>query len=109
MARRNVFTKDDPNAPELEMPAPVIIGDERTYRTALALPATVFYALIDATHPEADIARARAWGLLDDANELTPIGVLVKAGVDQTAVNHKMIAGWREAKNAVTGFVSRRA
>lgn len=73
-----------------------------TMRVTLELPIPVLYALIDATHPEADVEGAdHVYKLMEsDTGVVLPMGELVLAGIDQTTLRHKMNAATRNAANA---------
>lgn len=64
----------------------------------LELPQAVLFALIDAEHPDADLIGAAYYGLVA-LDGLTPLGEKVLAGIDQTALRHKMNAAWRIEQN----------
>lgn len=72
---------------------------EPKHAVHLALPRTVLFALLDYTHSEADVERAKALGLIS-GSLVTPVGKLILDGLDQTTVRHKMLAGYRAAHNA---------
>lgn len=82
-----------------------ILNDERTYRVSFPLPYGVLVALIDAEHVDADLDSAIKYNLFkwdnyDSKNKITDIGQLVLDGINQTAIRHKMLAGWRAQHNA---------
>lgn len=100
----DVITKPGGAAVSLDTPK-----DEPTYRVSFALPYGVLVALLDPSHADADVQGAFNFGLIYDdiaqGNEMTPLGHLVLAGFDQTAVRHKMTAAWREHHNRGVGGV----
>lgn len=120
MAKKQEKPVDEPQdeqfeeQPEVEQPSseavvqsPVV--DERQYRVSFSLPYGALVALLDLSHPDADSVGARRLGLELDNGVLTAIGRLVLDGIDQTAIRHKMLAGYRAAQNALvdgdkTGF-----
>ena len=66
---------------------------------SVVLPRAVLIALLDPAHELADAETAEKLRLIE-RGEPTPIGALVIAGTDQTALRHKMAARWRETHNA---------
>jgi len=98
---QELITKPGGAAVTLDTPT-----DEPTYRVTLALPYGVLVALLEPEHADADTERAIALAVLTSHTyEPTPIGQLVLAGFDQTAVRHKMLAAWRENHNRGVGGV----
>lgn len=65
---------------------------------SINLPRAVLIALLDPSHELADADMAEKLRLLE-GGELTPIGALIIAGTDKTALGHKMAAAWRAAHN----------
>lgn len=77
----------------------VIAPQDTTMQGAsVILPRAVLIALLDPAHVLADAETAEKLRLLE-GGELTPIGVLLIAGTDKTALGHKMAAAWRAAHN----------
>ena len=68
----------------------------------LELPQAVLFALIDAEHPDADLIGAAYYGLVA-LDGLTPLGEKVLAGIDQTALRHKLNAARRIEHNRRIG------
>lgn len=74
--------------------------DERQYPVVLTLPMSVLIAVLDKDHPLADVDGALHFGLLRiESFTPSPLGELVAAGCDQTAIRHKMNAEWRRLHN----------
>lgn len=72
---------------------------QRQYRVVFNLPLGVLAALMEPDHALADYGNAVNLDLIHDS-EVTDIGKLVLAGIDQTAIRHKLLAGYRAALNA---------
>ena len=71
--------------------APIPTTGDSMFPSRFELPLSVLIALMDQTHPKADMAGAIWYGLIDlHTLDLSPIGKLVLSGVDQTAIRHKM-------------------
>lgn len=93
--------KHDDLIHEVIMAPPLFYPGEPLQFVALSLPFAVLYALIDPTYEGADVQRAERLGLLGAAvGELSPMGELVLAGTDRTALQHQIATAWRQAHNA---------
>lgn len=78
----------------------VLVDQHATLQGAsVILPRAVLIALLDPTHELADAETAEKLRLIE-GGEPTPIGALIIAGTDQTALRHKMAAAWRASHNA---------
>jgi hypothetical protein len=78
----------------------VLVDQNATLQGAsVILPRAVLIALLDPTHELADAETAEKLRLIE-GGEPTPIGALIIAGTDQTALRHKMAASWRAAHNS---------
>lgn len=86
-------------------PRQLVAQDTPMQQCAVVLSRGVLIALLDPSHELADAETAEKLWLLDEG-EVTPIGALVIAGTDQTALRAKMAAAWRNAQNAK--FVSKK-